>query len=289
MTHPAAAITQPSLDLSGFVNAFPGAVAFLDSSFLIRHVNQGFLDLTGRQADSLLGHAIWTAFPQQRADQVNAWLPALLAVHTTRQTQTLSGSGANPGQTETDRQGNDPDWVLSPVPGEGGQLAGIILQTREQTSPRQEQASREKQQEQRNQELLQAIHQNLNDVVWDCDLSTNHVWWSSGFKTAFGYPPQEANRIADCWYARIHPEDAARVIAGMQQVIDSDLTLWSDVYRFKKKNGEYADLLTRGSVLRDAQGKGYRMIGTMVDITLHRKEEVKQPAKALSRAYSLAY
>ncbi|MGV3503071.1 MAG: PAS domain-containing protein [Adhaeribacter sp.] len=269
---------QTPLDLSLFVNAFPGAVAFLDPGLLVRHVNKGFLDFTGGERKDFLGKAAWTLLPQQNAGQSQALRQALQTVRDTGQTLTLSGQLAGLLPATSDRQTSD--WVLSPVPGPEGQLAGIILQAGGFARPRQ--LGQEKQ---RNQDLLQAIQQNLNDVAWDYDLESHRVWWSNGFKTAFGYSHQDADRIADCWYSRIHPQDAGRVIAGIQQVIDSDLTLWSETYRFQKKNGEYADLLTRGSVLRDAQGKAYRMIGTMVDITLHRKTSPQWAGEEFSLAY----
>jgi PAS domain S-box-containing protein len=158
------------------------------------------------------------------------------------------------------------------VPAKDGQLAGLILQASDVTRREQEKEER------RNQELLQALHHNLNDVVWDWDLLNNNIWWNDGLHTSFGYTPQETEPTVTCWHSRIHPDDALRVITGIYQVIDSDLTLWSDVYRFKKKNGEYAEVLTRGSVFRDPRGKGYRMIGTIVDITLHRKTEADYAA-----------
>jgi PAS domain S-box-containing protein len=252
------------IDLQLFFQAIPGPVIILDPGFNVRQVSNAFLELTTARRQELVGQPFLSAFPHQDL----ALQQALQAAGDTHQaSKRVAQRYELPGP---DGAGEERywDWVITPVAAEDGQLAGFLLQVTDVT-PRQQESS----QEQRNRELLQAIHQNLNDVVWDWDLATNNIWWSQGLHTSFGYTAGETEPTISCWYSRIHPADGPRVIDGIYQVIDSDLTLWSDVYRFKKKNGEYAEVLTRGSVFRDPAGQGYRMIGTMVDITLHQKSE----------------
>ncbi|MDB5152890.1 MAG: domain S-box protein [Mucilaginibacter sp.] len=50
---------------------------------------------------------------------------------------------------------------------------------------------------------------------------------------------------------------------------------WSQEYRFKKANGEYAFVLDKGIVIRDEKGIGLRMIGAMQDITLLKQNELR--------------
>jgi PAS domain S-box-containing protein len=256
------------IDLQLFFHAMPDPVIILDPGFNIWQVNDAFLALTAARRSELVGQPFLSVFPHQAAAPDLALQQSLQSAGDTGQVCTLATQkyelpapdGAGPARYW--------DWVITPVAAEAGKLAGFLLQVTDVTARQQDRSH-----EPRNRELLQAIHQNLNDVVWDWDLATNHIWWSQGLHTSFGYTDRETEPTISCWYSRIHPEDGARVIDGIYQVIDSDLTLWSDVYRFKKKNGEYAEVLTRGSVFRDPAGKGYRMIGTMVDITLHQKAE----------------
>jgi PAS domain S-box-containing protein len=260
----------PPLDLQLFCNAIPGPLLLLDPGFHIRHVSNAFLEATATRRTEVIGQPVLSILPGQALQQ------ALQAACDTKQSGTLSAQRyalASPGGARQERYW---DWLVTPVPAEDGHLAGLILQASDATRREQEKEQR------RNQQLLQAIHHNLNDVVWDWDLVTNNIWWSDGLHTSFGYTSWETEPTISCWYGRIHPEDGPRVIEGIYQVIDSDLTLWSDVYRLKKKNGEYAEVLTRGSVSRDPAGKGYRMIGTIVDITLHRKAEADYAAADLA-------
>jgi PAS domain S-box-containing protein len=258
---------QP-IDLQLLYNAIPGSFIILDPGMYIRHVSNAFLEATLTSRSEVLGQPVLTVFSHHAGDGGLYFQQALQAARDTQQPRTLAAQKCRLAGPDGVWQERYWDWVITPVPAQDGQVAGFILQVTDVTCQQQEQPE-----EWRNQELLQAIHQNLNDVVWDWDLVTDKIWWSDGFTTNFGYTTQETEPTVSCWHSRIHPDDALHVITGIHQVIGSDLTLWSDVYRFKKKNGEYADVLTRGSVYRDPAGKGYRMIGAMVDITLHQKAE----------------
>jgi PAS domain S-box-containing protein len=263
---------QP-IDLQLLCNVLPGPFLLLGPDFHIRHVSHAFWEATAVHRPEVVGQPVLTVFAGQPAADLQQ---ALQQARDTQQPRTLTAQRYERPQPGGKRQESYWDWLVTPVPAAEGQLAGFILQASDVT--RREQQKEER----RNQELLQAIHRNLNDVVWDWDLQANNIWWSDGLHSSFGYTSWETEPTISCWYGRIHPEDGPRVMAGIYQVIDSDLTLWSDVYRFKKKNGEYAEVLTRGSVFRDASGKGYRMIGTIVDITLHRKTEGDYAAAALA-------
>lgn len=257
---------QP-IDLQLLFNAIPGACIILDPDCYIRHVSNAFLEATATRRAAVIGQQALTVFSSLALGPAAHLQQALQTARDMQQAHTLAAQKCRLPGPDGVWEERYWDWTVTPVPAEDGQLTGFLLQGRDVSRREQEKEQR------RNQELLQAIHQNLNDVVWDWDLVSNRIWWSDGFNTNFGYTPQETEPTVSYWHARIHPDDALRVITGIHQVIDSDLTLWSDVYRFKKKNGEYAQVLTRGSVFRQPSGKGYRMIGAMVDITLHQKAE----------------
>jgi hypothetical protein len=53
----------------------------------------------------------------------------------------------------------------------------------------------------------------------------------------------------------------------IDQALKGGMEFWPKEYRFQRKDGAYADIIDRGYILRDANGKLYRMIGAMLDIT----------------------
>ena len=117
-----------------------------------------------------------------------------------------------------------------------------------------------------------------SDAVWDWDLVSNTVWWNEGFEVLFGYRLAEIEPGPESWYNRLHPDDHARVVEGIHVVIEGGGAAWSDEYRFRKADGSYADILDRGSVIRDSAGTAVRMVGAMTDLTQRKRAELVQRA-----------
>ncbi|UCJ19106.1 PAS domain S-box protein [Pseudomonas sp. MM211] len=112
-----------------------------------------------------------------------------------------------------------------------------------------------------------------NDAVWDWDLAANHVLWNEALEDAYGYSPASTENSGDWWMARIHPDDRARIDASIHAVIDGTGTDWTDGYRFQRQDGSYAEVLDRGHVIRNPDGRAVRMIGAMLDLTKMRSAE----------------
>jgi PAS domain S-box-containing protein len=128
---------------------------------------------------------------------------------------------------------------------------------------RAEQALRE------SEERLRLALKATNDVVWDWDVINNTQKWNESGTIAFGWTDiVERPQSAHWWVERVHPEDMQRVSDGFFAVVNNpEADYWHDEYRFRKADGSYAQVMDRGYVLRDKQGKAFRMIGAMLDIT----------------------
>jgi len=111
-----------------------------------------------------------------------------------------------------------------------------------------------------------------NDVIWDWDLVTGEVWWNENMNKAFGRGA-DAKLTDATWYDDIHPEDRDRVVNGIQRVIESGGESWSDEFRLRREDGDYAHVLDRGHLVRDGAGRAVRMIGAMGDITARKQAE----------------
>jgi PAS domain S-box-containing protein len=118
---------------------------------------------------------------------------------------------------------------------------------------------------------FQLLARATNDAVWDWNLVTNEIWWNEGLRTLFGLPPDQVPSI-DAWSSHLHPDDLARVEHSLFGVIQSGQQYWSDEYRFRRSDGQYADILDRGYVIHE-DGKPMRMIGAMLDVTERRRLE----------------
>ncbi|MDT4291531.1 EAL domain-containing protein [Methylomonas sp. MO1] len=113
------------------------------------------------------------------------------------------------------------------------------------------------------------------DVVWDWDFASNDIWWSENFQIVFGYTADEILPSFDFWARRIHPDDRDRVVAHLQATVAGSEKTWSEEYRFRRKDGSYADLFDRGQLLCDDTGRGVRMIGAIQDITARKQAELQ--------------
>ncbi len=111
-----------------------------------------------------------------------------------------------------------------------------------------------------------------NDAIWDWDLVSDSVRWNDAVEVLFGYTEGEVGPTSAWWKSRIHAEDRDRVIAAIQAVIADADTGWSAEYRFERKDGSYAEVLDRGTVLR-AGGRPARMVGAIHDLSPHKRAE----------------
>ncbi|HWL42527.1 MAG TPA: PAS domain S-box protein [Ilumatobacter sp.] len=127
---------------------------------------------------------------------------------------------------------------------------------------------------QASQARFDATARATGEVVWDWDLTTDLIWYNGNFERMFGWPPDEVEPTIDSWTSRLDPTIADEVIERLQGEIDGTAETWHSYYRFRRRDGSYADVLDRGIVLRDDRGVGVRMIGTMRDITdINRAEQ----------------
>ena len=114
-----------------------------------------------------------------------------------------------------------------------------------------------------------------NDGLWDWDLLTNLVFFSPRWKSMLGYEIDEIKNDLDEWSKRVHPDDLQRALDSVKKHIDGDIDKYSIEFRMQHKKGHYVDILSRGKVIREADGTPTRLIGTHVDISLRKNAELK--------------
>ena len=113
-----------------------------------------------------------------------------------------------------------------------------------------------------------------NEAIWEVDLTIDGIFWGANYEPLFGHPvSNELETLAD-WHSHIHPEDAARVTASMQQALDgTDCLQWTDKYRYQRADKSYAYVSDKGFIVRDNDGQAVKMVGAMRDVTESRKNE----------------
>ena len=125
------------------------------------------------------------------------------------------------------------------------------------------------------EERLRLAHKAANDVIWDWDIIHDAQQWNESGMVVFGWTEiVKSPQSATWWFERVHLEDRNRVNKSFFDVVgDPSRDRWEDEYRFLKADGEYAQVMDRGFVMRDEHGKAVRMIGAMLDITERKRAE----------------
>ena len=164
-----------------------------------------------------------------------------------------------------------PRWFSAtkvPIKNPNGSVIGIVGVSRDITLLRQvEEALRQ------SEERFRLMAWATKDAVWDWNLQTNQIWWGTGLQKIFRYASETAQTDKEWWLGHIHPEDKYKVDRSIDQALEAGMEFWSKEYRFQRVDGTYADVMDRGYIIRDDDGKPYRMIGAMMDITERKQNE----------------
>jgi PAS domain S-box-containing protein len=105
------------------------------------------------------------------------------------------------------------------------------------------------------------------EAVWERDLQSGTVTFDRSLATIFGYQRDEVLNHYSWWRERVHPDDLERVERAVSEAISSGAADWSLEYRFRRKDGSWAWVASRGAVERDGTGEARRIVGAMIDIT----------------------
>jgi PAS domain S-box-containing protein len=111
------------------------------------------------------------------------------------------------------------------------------------------------------------------DVIWDWNLLTNELYMGEGFEELFGYTLKNNKGNITDWGNHLHPDDKEAIEEGLHAAIASTAVHWEQAYRFIRADGSVAKVFDRASIIRHADGKAYRMIGAIQDLSRQKELE----------------
>ena len=106
-----------------------------------------------------------------------------------------------------------------------------------------------------------------NDGLWDWNLRTGNIYYSSRWKALIGYADDELGAAPDEWLSRVHPDDIEILQAKISAHVGGASEHFESEHRLRHKDGQYRWLLCRGSALKDQNDVVYRIAGSLSDIT----------------------
>jgi len=159
---------------------------------------------------------------------------------------------------------------ISPLADETGEVIGIISYSLD-ISERKiiEQSLKE------SEERLKLAIAGADDGIWDWDVRTNTVYYSSRFKALIGYTEEEEfPDILNSFVDHLHPDDYEDALNAINNHLDNHVP-YDIEYRLRTKSGKYCWFRARGQALRDDNGKATRMSGSIRDIDDKKKMEIE--------------
>ena len=105
-----------------------------------------------------------------------------------------------------------------------------------------------------------------NDGLWDWNLLSNQVHWSSRWKAMLGYADDGIGDGPNEWLDRVHPDDLERVKNSLDAHLADRSAHYESEHRVLHRDGTYRWVLCRGAAVRH-DGRATRLVGSLTDIT----------------------
>jgi diguanylate cyclase (GGDEF)-like protein/PAS domain S-box-containing protein len=106
-----------------------------------------------------------------------------------------------------------------------------------------------------------------NDGLWDWNVTTNEVYWSTRWKALLGYQEEEIGTDPQEWLSRIHHEDAQAAKDVLNAHLASGAGHYEGEHRIRHRDGSYRWMRCRGAAVTDGNGRVTRLAGSLTDIT----------------------
>jgi PAS domain S-box-containing protein len=113
-----------------------------------------------------------------------------------------------------------------------------------------------------------------NDGIWDWNLQTHEVYYSSSWMRILGYEETPLPQHIDTWTNLVHPDDLKAARRDIQNYLDGKTSLYQNAHRLRHRNGDYVWVAAKATCLRDVNNNPYRLVGTITDITAAKAAEV---------------
>ncbi|MCO5238210.1 MAG: PAS domain S-box protein [Chitinophagaceae bacterium] len=140
--------------------------------------------------------------------------------------------------------------------------------------------TREQKQLKENLKRYSILSMTTMEGLWDWNMETGQYYYHSNLKLLFGYDDHDLEQGYQFWKSKVHEDDREKIIDKMNAAMEiAHLTSLNNEYRFLCKDGSYKIVSDNISILRNLEGKAFRLIGSMHDITEQRNLQAQLAEK----------
>lgn len=112
--------------------------------------------------------------------------------------------------------------------------------------------------------------------LWDWNIKTGEVYFSDRWLTMLGYSNSDIEPRVSSWEKLIHPKDRQKVNDELNKLLKGDTDVYRTEHRVLTKDGSWKWILDTGKVTDfDAAGKPLRAVGTHLDISERKRNELE--------------
>ena len=120
-----------------------------------------------------------------------------------------------------------------------------------------------------------------NDGLWDWNLSTNRLYFSSRWKRMLAVPEDEVGDEPSEWLDRVHADDIERLSALLESHLAGTTPHFECEHRIRRGADDYIWVAARGLAVRDGLGRATRIAGSLTDVTDRKYQEARAVHDAL--------
>ncbi len=250
--------------LQGVLDTLIDGVITIDELGLIRDFNPSAAAIFGYKPAEVIGKTVTMLMPDADRDRHDDYIR-----------QYLKDGVSRAVGSRRELSGRRKDGTVFPMElsvselklGEHSHFTGVVRDITKRRAA--ERALRE------SEERYALAAKGANDGLWDWDLDSGTVYYSSRWKSMFGHGEDEVGNTPDDWLNRIHRDDAGRVRADIDAHLAGKTAAFQSEYRIRHKGGEILHMLARGVAVRRPDGTPYRMAGSQSDITEQKRAEAR--------------
>ena len=114
-------------------------------------------------------------------------------------------------------------------------------------------------------ERYELVARAVSEGIYDWHVGRDELYVSDRLKALFDFDADKfTSRV---WYERVHADDAAVYSSAMRSQFRSSATQFNVEYRIRVANGEYRWVHDQAILLRDGEGRVWRVVGAIGDVT----------------------
>lgn len=127
---------------------------------------------------------------------------------------------------------------------------------------------------QKSREKLDLALNSAGLAMWDWNIKTGEFTFNDRWAEMIEYRPDEIEPHFNFWQKLVHQDDLPRFMESLYSHLDREIPLFRSEYRVRTRLGKWKWVLDSGKVVEwDENGEPFRVVGTHMDISDHKKAE----------------